>query len=332
MGPLAVQFDEVLVSDDLGPDEPAGQVGVYGSRRVHRVVSRAQGPGAYLVLSAGEKGDQPQEAVGFVDQAVSPQLLDGEVFHELRLLCRVQLSQVHLQGSEDPHGAEPFFAKRRLQRLDLRYRARLSLVHVQDHQLGFQGEKGEAAQGLFLFLRQGIFAKGKFFHQMVLQLFQKLPFCRFFGSVFFLCREPGKTVFDDAQVAVDQLRFHDLPVPQRINGFLRVRDVRVFKKTHHVQQRVRFRHEGEKGVPQPRAFAGVPGQSRQVHELHRGGGCLSGLEDLRQFVEPRVRNADQSAIRLRFSAGVGFHFRAGSGDDVEDRGFPAKGQTDYSAL
>ena len=144
--------------------------------------------------------------------------------------------------------------------------------------------------------------------------------------------QAGQAVADDTQVPVNQLRLDDLPVAQRVDGLLRMGDGGVVEGPHHVQQRVRLRHEGQEGVAQPRALAGVAGEPRKVHKLHLRGLLAPGGEDLNQFVKAFIRHAHQRPVRLGLAAGVGLDLRPRPGDDIEHRGLARQRQANDSTF
>ena len=104
-----------------------------GPRRVHGRLAVVERPGPHLVGPAGEEHDEPQQAVRLVDQPVTARLRDGEVFHELLLLRRVQLRQFHLNGAKDMDDLQPLLLHGRLQRRGNGHLTRLGLVQIQDH-------------------------------------------------------------------------------------------------------------------------------------------------------------------------------------------------------
>ena len=270
-----------------------------------------------------------------MNQTFTPRLLDGEVLHELLLLRRGELRELHLDGAVHADRRQALLRQRGQQGHSFGDVARLAFVQVQDHELRLQRQEGEARQGAPLLLRQGELPQGALLHQVVLEGVQKLPLRVLGGRGLALCRllvKAREAVADDAQVAVDELRFHDLPVAQGVDGLLRVGDGGVAKGPHDVQQRLGLRDEGEKGVAQPGALAGVAGQARQVHELDGCRRFLFRFEHLSQLVEARVRHADQGPVRLGPAARVGFDLRSGARDDVEHRRFARERQADDSTF
>src|SRR5262249_49855402 len=83
---LAVIGDEVGVGDGLGADEAFLEVGVDDARRLRRLGAAADRPGARLLRSDREIGDEVEELVAGADDAGEPGLVEPERLEELGLL------------------------------------------------------------------------------------------------------------------------------------------------------------------------------------------------------------------------------------------------------
>ena len=82
-------------------------------------------------------------------------------------------------------------------------------------------------------------------------------------------------------------------------------------------------------VAQARTLAGALDQTRNVHELHDGGGLFVGLPQLGQLVQPGVRHGHDAAVGLNGAEGVvGRLCIFGGGDGVEQSGLAHVGQAD----
>jgi hypothetical protein len=174
--------------------------------------------------------------------------------------------------------------------------------------------------------------QGPLLHQQVPAADQEGPLGLLLRQEPLLGGEPGDPVLRHAQVPVDQLQVHDLQVPDRVHAPLGVLHRGVLEGPEHVDQGLRLGGEGEEGVSQTSALARVPGEARQIHELDLGGGDLLGLPELGQPVEALVRHGDDGPVRVRLPPRVGLDLRPGPGDDVEDRGLAAQGQTHDTAV
>ncbi len=75
----AAAFHQVIIANDLGPDEAPLHVRMNLTRRLHRGSIAADGPCLHLVGDEGKKGDQPQQVVGEFDYAVQRCLRDAHI-------------------------------------------------------------------------------------------------------------------------------------------------------------------------------------------------------------------------------------------------------------
>ena len=69
---LAAALEVILIRDGLGADEAALEIGVDRARRLRRLRTFLDGPGARLLGAGGEEGDQMEEIVARPDDPGGP--------------------------------------------------------------------------------------------------------------------------------------------------------------------------------------------------------------------------------------------------------------------
>src|SRR3954454_22571883 len=74
---LAAEAHEVVVGDNLGADEAALEIGVDDACGLRPGGALVHGPGAGLLGTDGEEGEQPQQLVPFPDHPVQARLLEA---------------------------------------------------------------------------------------------------------------------------------------------------------------------------------------------------------------------------------------------------------------
>src|SRR5262245_26154312 len=72
---LAATGNEIVITDGLGADEAALEVGVDGACCFRRLGAPVHGPGARFLWSGGEKGDEIQQVIAGPDHAIEAGLL-----------------------------------------------------------------------------------------------------------------------------------------------------------------------------------------------------------------------------------------------------------------
>jgi len=82
-GGHAAQIPERFEGNDLGTDEAALEIGVDLAGCLRRLGALGDGPGAALVLAAGQEGNEAQQVVAGADQTVQTAPADAQVIQEL---------------------------------------------------------------------------------------------------------------------------------------------------------------------------------------------------------------------------------------------------------
>src|ERR1700737_1029692 len=99
---LAAVGEEVVRGVAVGFDETLFEVGVDDSGGSGGFGAAHDGPGADLLHSGGEVGDQVEQAIGGVDEAVEARLFEAHVVEELVALGGLELGELGLHGPGDP--------------------------------------------------------------------------------------------------------------------------------------------------------------------------------------------------------------------------------------
>ena len=135
VGGVAVGFDETLF--EVGVDD-AGGSGGFGAA--------ADSPGADFLHAGGEVGDEVEERVGGVDEAIEAGLLEAEGFEELRALGRFELGDFGFECAGDADYLRAFFGGAFFDGFGVGVAGgEAGLVDVGDVELGFGGDEEEVA-------------------------------------------------------------------------------------------------------------------------------------------------------------------------------------------
>ncbi len=108
-GLLAAVFEEVVGGVAVGFDEAALEVGVDDACGSGGLGAAFDGPGADLLHACGEVGDEVEEAVGGVDEAVEAGLVEAEGLEEFGALGGFELGDFGFEGSADADYLGAFF-------------------------------------------------------------------------------------------------------------------------------------------------------------------------------------------------------------------------------
>ena len=109
-------------------------------------------------------------------------------------------------------------------------------------------------------------------------------------------------------------------------------NVRIFKATNHLHDRVHFANVMEKLVSQSFARACAFDQAGDIDELDRGWRDFFGVGNLCDFFQPRIGHRDDSDVRINRAERIIFCWRfVSAGDRVEKRRFPDVRQSDDSS-
>ena len=100
-GLFAAVDEEVVGGVAVGFDEAAFEVGVDDARGSGSFGAALDGPGADFLDSSGEVGDQAEETIGRVDEAVEAGFGEADGFEELGALGGFELGDLGFQRAAD---------------------------------------------------------------------------------------------------------------------------------------------------------------------------------------------------------------------------------------
>ena len=98
---FAAVFEEVVGGVAVGFDEAALEVGVDDAGGSGGFGAAFDGPGADFLDSGGEVGDEVEQAVGGVDEAVEAGLVEAEGLEEFGAFGGFELGDLGFEGSAD---------------------------------------------------------------------------------------------------------------------------------------------------------------------------------------------------------------------------------------
>ena len=102
---FAAERHEIIVGDGLGADEAALEIGVDDAGCLRRLGALVDGPGARLLRSDGEIGDEVKQFVAGADELVEARLLQAEVGQEFLGFLVGELRDFGFDGRRDRDGS-----------------------------------------------------------------------------------------------------------------------------------------------------------------------------------------------------------------------------------
>ncbi len=330
---LRAKLEEIVALHDLCANESTLEVGVDLAGSLGRPGASVDGPGMNLRLSNGEKRDEIQRAIPGADDFVKPWLIEPERLDELRALFFGELHDLGLDRCADHDDGNPalFTEPANLRDegvfVDIR---ELFFLDVGDEKRGLVGEQKHVSADLLFVLVRGFDGCRRL--ALVEQGFE--PPTKndrlLFEWVLALggALGPVEPPLHRLEVLQDQLGFDRLDIRDRIDPVVDVHDVLVLEAPDHVGDCVRLPDIAQEGIALTLALRGTLYQSRNVDELDRRRHYLLRCVKLDQLVEARVRDRDDSDVRVDRAKGVvrrlGFFF----GKRAEEGRFPDIGKTD----
>jgi hypothetical protein len=146
-GLLAAVLEEVVGGVAISLDEAALEVGVDDSSSSRGFSTALDGPGADLLHTSGEVGDEVEQTVGGVNEAVEAGLAEAHVLQELVTLGRFKLGDLGFHGSADADDLGAFFLGSLLYGGGVGIAVyKCSFIDVGDVELGLGGDEEELAR------------------------------------------------------------------------------------------------------------------------------------------------------------------------------------------
>ena len=322
--------EQRLAGDHLRPNEAARHVGVDLAGRVLRARPRSDGPRPAFVLARGEEGDVAEQLVRGPNHPVEARASEPQVGQEDRGIRGIELGDLELDPGADRERADAGSLQEAVEPRSLRGgldgNRRIRFVAVQHEQQGLGREKLEASEQLGGGDVELEAAEGG----SRLERSDRVPEELELGAL--VLRESLAPVLLDAldaplrdpQIRQDELVLHRPHVARRIDRFRRVRHGVVPKGPHHVQKHVGGaigRHVDERGAGR--------GAGRHVDEGHRGRRALARGVQLRQPIEPEVRDRRQADAGVLPGRGLPARFPR-AGQELEQSGLARRGDSDQS--
>ena len=336
-GGNAAAADHIVEIDRLGTDKAALDVGVDlagGLRRLGAVFDR---PGAALVLAVGEEGDETEQGVRALDEAVEAGLLNAELFKEHRAILTVQLSNVLLKlGADGQHLCALLFGEL-LDLLEILVAVLIGkavFVHVRSIDDGLEAQKiGRRDQlGVVLGNLEGARALARV--EVLGKVGEELDLVQeLLVALGHLCSLFHAAV-DHLKVRHDELQINRFDVAEGIDGNVcigvghDVHDVFIVEAAYNVHDGVGAADILKKLVAETRALARALDKTCDVNKFDNGGGLLLGVVHLGELVEALVGDGHHADVRLDGAEGVVGALRARVGDRVEESGLADVGKSD----
>jgi hypothetical protein len=144
---LAAVLEEVVGGVAISLDEAALEVGVDDSSSSRGFSAALDGPGADLLHTSREVGDEVEQTVGGVNEAVEAGLAEAHVLQELVTLGRFKLGDLGFHGSADADDLGAFFLGSLLYGGGVGIAVyKCSFIDVGDVELGLGGDEEELAR------------------------------------------------------------------------------------------------------------------------------------------------------------------------------------------
>ena len=292
------------------------------------------GPGAGLLGADGEIGDQVEQFVAGLDQAVQPGLLQPQVGQELGPLAVVELGDLLLDGGRNHHPGGALLRGHAGNAIGLGVAGGgRGLVDIADieHRLG--GQKLQAAPVPGVLRRDRDAARRAAVLQRRLgQAQQAVPGLRLPVAA---AQAPGEVVepaFDRLEVGQPQLGLDRGGIGDRVDAALDMGDIVVLEAAQHMGDGIDLADIGQEPVAQSLALRGAAHQPGEIDEGQPGRDGPARAADPGQGLEALVRHRHLADIGLD-GAEREVRRRRGGGarERVEERRFAHVGQPDDAA-
>jgi len=332
-GLFAAEAEEVFAGVAVGFDEAAFEVGVDDAGGAGGFGAAFDGPGADLLDAGGEVGDEAEEAVGGVDEAVEAGFGEAGGFEELGALGGFELRDFGFHGAADADDFALLFGCAGFDEFrELVAVSDAGFIYVGDVELRLHGDEEEVAgDELFGVVELGG-AGGLAGVQDLEELLDGgelgLGGCGcgvglggFFGLV--------EALLYGVEIGEQELGVDDVDVVEGVDAAGYMDDFGIGEAADDVEDGVGLADVREELVAEAFALAGAFDDAGDVDELHGGGVGLDHGDDAVHAVVGYGHDADVGIDGAkRVVRGLGFRSRK----RVEDGGLSDVRQPDNSAV
>ena len=293
---------QVVERDDLRADEAALKVAVDFAGGLRRFRTLRDRPCAHLGLAGREVGDQAEQSVAGVDEAVEARFREAHVAEEQRFFLGVHAGDLRLDlGADRQHGRVlrvGDLLHRQIARVVLDAVRKIGFAHVgrkDDRLVRQQADGGEE----LLFLLGAFHAAGRLpgverrvhaLEEIDLELVLLVGLDHLLRLV--------DAAVEHLDVGEDQLEVDRLDVARRVDRAFDVDDVVVLKAAYDVHDGVDLADVREELVAEALAFRGALHEAGDIDELDRRGREFFRLIHFGELVEALVRHRDDADVRL----------------------------------
>ena len=245
-------------------------------------------PGAHLGLAGGQVGDETEQGVARVDEAIKAGFGQTHVGEEKFLFLRVHAGNFGFDLRADrQHGSVLLVG-------DLLHGEIAGVVFNAVCKVGFAHVGGEN-DGL---VRQQVDGSEQLGFQRLVYALKELQLALvLLVRLNHLLRLVNAAV-EHLDIGENQLKVDCLNVAGRVDGALDVNNVVVFEAAHHMNHCVHLADVGEKLVAESLALRRALHKTRNVHKLDRRRGELFRLVHFCQLIEAFVRHGNNAHVRL----------------------------------
>ena len=306
-GLLAAVFEEVVGGVAVGFDEALFEVGVDDACGAGGFGTAADGPGADLLHARGEVGDEVEQAVGGVDEAVEAGLVEAHAFEEFGALGGFELGDLGFHGSADADDLGSLFFGTLFDGGGVGVAFDdAGLVDVGDVELRLGGDEEElAGDGALVVGEVGGAGRlagvedGEELLQHGVLGFDFGVVAGFGGALDF-----GVALFDGVEVGEEELGVDDVDVVEGVDTAGDVDDLGVVEAADDVADGVGGADVAEELVAETFALGGAFDEAGDVDELHGGGDERFWLDEVGDFGEALVGYGDDAGVGVDGAEGI----------------------------
>jgi len=334
-GLLAAVLEEVVGGVAVGLDEAALEVRVDDSGGSGGFGAALDGPCANFLHTSREVGDEMEETIGGVDEAVETGLGEAHVLEEFVALGGFELCYLGFHGSTDANDLGTFFFGALLDGSGVGVALdECCVVDVGDVELGLGGDEEELARKGALIVGEIGGAGGLAGVKDGKQLLQHGVFGLGFGiaSGFRGALYLGVALFDGVEVGEQKFGIDDVHIVEWIDAASDVDDLGIVEATDDVADGVGGADVAEELIAETFTLAGAFDETGDVDELHGGGDERFGLDECGDFCEALIGHGDDAGVGVDGAEGVICRLSLGRGEGVEDGGLSDVGQANDSAV